>query len=311
MSTPHSGRGIRRGLLIALNGLAIWLLAIILSGYASGSIDTAGAGLPALVTGTMQTWIQSPQLGVWQLAAYAGIAIAVVGPAWFWVVGPASEALRGRDSAQSGGGGQEPSAATEQVTDGGDSEIDAFEPIAAATDRIFSADPGSRQTEREFALLEAVGPQNGPLVPQRPAGDFLRSSSGRDAAGEGDKGDSSQPARAKIRYSEPDQATMDEDDQPEESVSAPASETVEESGASPTDGHTSASEESAGGPSHPGRDPTEAIATAVSGAREKLDTVRSRMPPMDGTSSIDSARNGLSSVEPISGETVRSITEES
>lgn len=309
MSSPRSRRGIRRGLLIALNGLAIWLLAIILSGYASGSIETAGAGLPALVTGTMQAWIQSPQAGVWQLAAYAGIAIAVVGPAWFWVVGPASEALRERDSTQTVGGDTEPSAAAEQVTDGGDSDIDAFEPIAAATDRIFSADPGSRQSEREFALLEAIGPHNGPLVPQRSAGDFLRSSSGRDAAGEGGEGDSSQPARAKIRYTEPDQATMDENAQIEESVSV--SETIEESGATPTYRHTSASEVSAGGLSHSGRNPTEAIATAVSGAREKLDTVRSRMPPTDGTSSIDPARNGLSSVEPISGETIRSITKES
>lgn len=88
---------LRRSLIVVVDGLAVWALAILLASHAAEP-SAAGDGQTALValTGTMHGWLATPGVGPFEGAAYVGLAIAAVGPVWYWLVQPVGAALRRR-----------------------------------------------------------------------------------------------------------------------------------------------------------------------------------------------------------------------
>lgn len=74
------------GLIVGIEGLAVWVVAIFLASYsATGSITWPGADLYTTSIGTMSAWISSPGFGGYELLAYFGLVVSVFGPGWFWV----------------------------------------------------------------------------------------------------------------------------------------------------------------------------------------------------------------------------------
>ncbi len=80
---------VRRGLIVALDGLALWLLAFVLAAYADpGSVAGASGGLVPAAIDTTLRWATTPGVGGFELLAYAGLAVATLGPLWYWVGRP-------------------------------------------------------------------------------------------------------------------------------------------------------------------------------------------------------------------------------
>ena len=69
-----------RGAIAVVDGLAVWLLAVVLAAYAPGGPMARSAGrlLPP-VGETMRAWWSTPGLGAFELLAYAGLTITVLG----------------------------------------------------------------------------------------------------------------------------------------------------------------------------------------------------------------------------------------
>lgn len=94
MAVAGPRRKTRRGLFALVDGLAITVLAVLLASYLShGSVPRPGSGLYALFVETFGIWLMTPGVGVLELASYAGIAIAVVGPIWYLLLQPMLAAL--------------------------------------------------------------------------------------------------------------------------------------------------------------------------------------------------------------------------
>lgn len=73
------------GLVAAIEGLAVWIVAIFLASYTStGSIVWPGADMYTTTVGTMHKWLTSPTIGFIELLGYVGLVMAVGGPLWFW-----------------------------------------------------------------------------------------------------------------------------------------------------------------------------------------------------------------------------------
>lgn len=77
------------GVIVAIEGLAVWVVAIFLESLrATGWIIWPGADMYTTAFGTMYTWFTSGPPGPFELLAYFGLAVAIGGPVWFWLMKP-------------------------------------------------------------------------------------------------------------------------------------------------------------------------------------------------------------------------------
>lgn len=77
----------RRGLIVTLDGLSLWFLAIVATTYLSGSAlpwQSVGEFLVSFRTHTV-AWLSAPHVNLIAGLAYLGMTMTVVGPAWYWV----------------------------------------------------------------------------------------------------------------------------------------------------------------------------------------------------------------------------------
>lgn len=289
MSNSLNRPNVRRGLLIALDGLAIWVLAIILYGYLSAPIEIAGRGLYPLVLDTMTAWVESPGLGVWETAGYVGLVIAIVGPAWYLVARPASQNLTNLD--QIGSIVSTVGTLETPMLRSGENQIEGGYQASNSADleQIFSANPESRPTDWGAEMLTAGG-HSGPLIPEHPTGDFLRSSGGQSLPDDKEETsqDSDHSVHATIRYSEKEgDAEEDLYVQQDRSpvVLAPSSkEESSEDASSPEQdrrneqtGSIQATFTESDSHRESSSDPTEAIAESINGARQKIAIISNRI----------------------------------
>lgn len=169
MSSAETRRRARRGLLVLLDGLVIAALAAVITARSNGTglTDLAGA-----TVGILSTWVATPGVGTMEAIAYAGFAVAVLGPLWFWgvrsVVGPVRVASRlpSRDAIEPQFEFTEDASTVDRqderghISDGGD----VFRTVLA--DELQSSGPD--WTEKVF------GESAGPTTMAVPEGDFLR-----------------------------------------------------------------------------------------------------------------------------------------
>lgn len=77
------------GAIVAIEGLAVWVVAIFLESLrATGWIIWPGADMYTTAVGTMLVWLTSWPPGAFELLGYFGLAVAIGGPAWFWIAKP-------------------------------------------------------------------------------------------------------------------------------------------------------------------------------------------------------------------------------
>lgn len=80
---------VRRGLIVALDGLAIWLLAIVLAAYVDpGSVAGSSGSLVTTAVDTTRLWVTTPGTGSFEVLAIAGLAVTALSPLWYGVVRP-------------------------------------------------------------------------------------------------------------------------------------------------------------------------------------------------------------------------------
>lgn len=151
------------GLIVGIEGLAVWVVAIFLASYsATGSITWPGADMYTTSAGTMSAWVSSPGFGGYELLAYFGLLVAVAGPGWFWVGKSVMNRMQGRRTpgmaAIQGAAGRDRAGiedevdwipATEIASDSND-EADSGRPSWAT--KVIDADQSSRPDAIEQRL---------------------------------------------------------------------------------------------------------------------------------------------------------------
>lgn len=165
--------GVRRGLLVALDGLAIWLLAIVLAAYvAPKSVAGGGGSLLSRSVETTRLWVETPGVGAFELVAYAGLAVTVVGPLWYLVGRPVAVNPR-RD----------------RSTDDHARDGDGFRYDPPSTSARGGAGPAGRDPRPLGAPRTSLPGRGGPdglrrvadlFDPEPPPGGFLRGAGGSD-----------------------------------------------------------------------------------------------------------------------------------
>lgn len=80
---------VRRGLFAAVDGLALWLLAVILAAFVAAPVSEGAAdGFVSTVTAVTAHWLATPGVGPFETVAYLGLSIAILGPGWYWALKP-------------------------------------------------------------------------------------------------------------------------------------------------------------------------------------------------------------------------------
>jgi len=82
MSTSVSHAGLFRGTVLLVQGVTLWVMMVVLT-------SVPAAGLESTVLAEVVRSLQTLEL--WYLyegLRYGGLTIAVIGPAWYWVVAP-------------------------------------------------------------------------------------------------------------------------------------------------------------------------------------------------------------------------------
>lgn len=102
------------GLIVTIEGLAVWVVAIFLSSLeTTGWFIWPGTDMYTTAVGTMRNWIASGGVTPFEIVGYLGLTVAIAGPLWFWVAAPAISRLGGwsssgaRSNGSSRGGGVE------------------------------------------------------------------------------------------------------------------------------------------------------------------------------------------------------------
>lgn len=95
MGHPLPRSDVRRGAHLLLDGLAVWFIAIVYAGYTSADVGRAGQDVVSLIGETSFAWIRTTEVGFPELVGYIGLAVAIFGPAWYWVIKPVREHLDG------------------------------------------------------------------------------------------------------------------------------------------------------------------------------------------------------------------------
>lgn len=270
MRNPSVGTPTRRGLILALDGLAVWTLAIVLSTYLSSTaISVVDGNLIQYTGGIMRSWIETPAMGVFELTAYAGLSLAVIGPMWYWVIHPLKKwAGTGPEDTESDS--DEFVFSAERSESDSAAGLDEPDPLTTEYQRIIRHSRQVESLDWASTLFAANGSQSAPPV-AIPEGDFLRSPGGREAS-DSDGGDESggDDLVAKVQYSREDHESASERDHGasiEAAVVPNGGTDIEEPIEDPA--RTDADDVSEQ-PEAP-IDPTEAIGDALAGAREKTD----------------------------------------
>lgn len=87
MGSRTTGGQYRYGLIVLLDGVSLWFLAVLTTAYLSGADlpwQSVTEFLVSFHTYT-GTWISAPHVGLPAVIGYLGIALTVVGPSWYWV----------------------------------------------------------------------------------------------------------------------------------------------------------------------------------------------------------------------------------
>lgn len=84
-ATRLYGEQFRRGLLVALNGVSLWFLAVLATAYLSGSLPWQSTTelLASFWAYTVELF--SLPVSLVDVVAYLGIALTVFGPSWYWM----------------------------------------------------------------------------------------------------------------------------------------------------------------------------------------------------------------------------------
>lgn len=86
----RSGGGYAPGLLVSLNGVALWFLAVLGDAYVSKS-SLPWDSVPGVYHGMVEvtgSWVTSPGVSGWELAGYFGLILTFAGLAWVTINGP-------------------------------------------------------------------------------------------------------------------------------------------------------------------------------------------------------------------------------
>lgn len=170
------------GAIVAIEGLAVWVVAIFLASFqATGWIIWPGTDMYTTAVGTMRGWIATGQPGAYELLAYFGLAAAFAGPAWFWVARPILDFLEGRPTTRRHSGAE---SASEDDDHWGEGEWISATEVSAHSTTQEADDP----SEWLSSVLESDSPQPDSIQTALANGDFLRGA-GREAD-EGEHGES-------------------------------------------------------------------------------------------------------------------------
>lgn len=251
MRSAETRRRARRGLLALLDGLVIAVLAAVITARSNG---TDVSDLVGATVGVLSTWVGTPGVGTMEAIAYAGFAVAAIGPLWFWVVRSVVGPVRVESllpSRASGPADLDPSREASpvdrrnergQISDGG------------AVFRTVLADDG--ESSGPDWTEDVFGESSTPTMAV-PEGDFLRGGSGADPEGS-DHGERRDVLRA--TFGPPG------DDDTRQSVDISESSSV---GSEPDRGTQSAIEVAIG--VDPGEEPTPAETEPDEGPLEAID----------------------------------------
>lgn len=163
------------GLIVGIEGLAVWVVAIFLASYsATGSITWPGADMYTTSAGTMSAWVSSPGFGGYELLAYFGLFVAVSGPGWFWGGKSVIDRLQGRRT---------PGMAAMQWTasrdrGGLEDEVDWIPATEIASDPNDAADSGRPSWATKVIDTDQFA-QPDAIEQRLAAGDFFRGSGAR------------------------------------------------------------------------------------------------------------------------------------
>lgn len=79
----------RRGLLIGLDGVALWTVAILSTGYFTRSTPWSSVfGVIESTNAYWWRWVNSTGIEFFEAVAYLGLAVTVLGITWYWVCRP-------------------------------------------------------------------------------------------------------------------------------------------------------------------------------------------------------------------------------
>lgn len=94
----RDGIDVRRGALVALNGIGLYLVAVLVSAY-YWPLDSGGSSV-ALGTAVVEYWWQwrgAAGVDLVEGCAYLGLVLVVVGPGWYWIGRPVLRTVAGDD----------------------------------------------------------------------------------------------------------------------------------------------------------------------------------------------------------------------
>lgn len=171
------------GFVMAVEGLAVWVVAIFLQSLReTGWIVWPSEDMYTTAVGTMHAWLTSGPAGVFELLAYFGLVVAVGGPAWFWMTKPGLEII---ERWTTEGRSSEPRSPTD---DGRQWEDGDWIPATET-----AADPSSPDGNEDLSGLfsstfERASSEPDSAKTALASGDFLRGSTGD--AGDSDPDDS-------------------------------------------------------------------------------------------------------------------------
>lgn len=183
MSGRPSRSQVRRSLLVGLNGLAVWVLAVVLESYLSGAVVRFEADFADLLVGRTVVWLTTPGVGAFELAAYGGLALVFVGPAWYLVgagrfglvprwSGSSDEPIEFEyDHDTSSGATSGPQQATVSASgrSGNADRMPSASGTAGWIDTVFDDGPQSRQPSDSLAAGDFYRSSTRPASVQRPS----------------------------------------------------------------------------------------------------------------------------------------------
>lgn len=189
MSSIHSFQKIRRGAVIALYGFALSFFAVLLSARTTSGIIVGNSNPYSLVLETIAGWGRTP-LGLFEVLAYIGLVIAILGLIRYWIVEPLLNWLNLEHDPDGSG--------FEFGNGSSTAEGDDIERENLASGHDSPAVPG--HTRHEFGDQESFVAAPGAEVAES---DFLRSPGDGDSSSEGESDEAhGNSVLAEVKYRE-------------------------------------------------------------------------------------------------------------
>lgn len=268
MAARPGRSALRRGLIVALDGLAVWLLAVVLAAYTdAGSVagSGTGSGLLATAVDTTSRWAATPGVGGFELLVYVGMAATVLGPLWYGIGRP----VAGRLGLVRSIGDPDRRREGFQYDHSSSATRDGANPVvrhrrstgAAGTDTLTGGSPDGLQW-----VSDLFDPEHAP-------GEFLRGGSGRDADG---------------------------------SELPPAGSEAPSDGIDTGDDGTTTEDKSAVEAAEPAAS-VDVVASAVATSRTRIDALSGRLRAASDGSDVEAAGAELASITEAAEETLRPL----